>query len=134
MSDTEEGKSCITHFEKIFWFKNISWKLQFTSESCWRQTYLFNSEENLSCELFQIKLKHQSWPKCNSTDYKLWRIKVKKNTSYVRTSKDKNRFKIAVCVFYRKQDLGRSIKSLHVFLCLIKDNLALSDVTWFKTL
>ena len=43
--DTEEGKSRITHFEKIFGFKNISSNLQFTSDSQWNKTYFFNSAD-----------------------------------------------------------------------------------------
>ena len=34
VSDTEEGKSCISHFEKIIGFQKYFTKLQFISDSC----------------------------------------------------------------------------------------------------
>ena len=78
MRDTEEGKSRITHFEKIFGFKNISSNLQFTSDSQWTRPISLILQIS-SCELFQINLKYQNTSQYIHQFYSLQWIKLNKS-------------------------------------------------------
>ena len=100
MRDTEEGKSRITHFEKIFGFKNISSNLQFTSDSQWNKTYFFNSAD---FKMWIVSNKTEA-PKCKPVYHQFYSLQV------VKCFRGFYEFKIAVYIYYiKKEDFDNAV-------------------------
>ena len=128
MSDTEEGKSHITHFEKIIGFKNISWNLQFISDSCWRQTYFFNSTN-----LLWIVSNKTYEEKCKTVCSSIHQVvKCFRRLALAKTEQNRIQY-CSLHVFYRRQKkIIQQEKTSLFFFSLIEINLDLSSQTPFK--